>query len=370
MGPYHLRILHLSDLHERVALGWMPDDRKCRIQAMRANRYRVLNGSGFFGILSGIRAAGRIDLVCFTGDAADWGLDAEFARATRRLDDILAAAGVSRDRLFVVPGNHDVCRENEGGPRARCAWRQMLRLAQENPEALSQWMADLDAPHRARAAWRDDLLSRTEAYRRWVAEELGRPCLLPEDSPHGLLGYRGALTNLGLPFPVHLVGLDTAWLSGHADEQGSLLLTPHQAELLVTDRAGAPLPGFRVALAHHPLSCLADGPEALRRLAGRVDLLLHGHQRGPAPQEVQDPDSRLLTLAAGCLYEGDPGEMRENTFHVVDVTLDESGLPLHCDVQSWRWSECGRWCRNRPLFGEAKEGRLMWRALPIERAPK
>lgn len=39
---YTLRILHISDLHERVALDWMDGDRKKKVRINARNRYRVL----------------------------------------------------------------------------------------------------------------------------------------------------------------------------------------------------------------------------------------------------------------------------------------------------------------------------------------
>ncbi len=113
MPPYHLRILHISDLHERVALEWMPAERKVKVRATAASRHRVLDAkrSNLFDLLREVRDVDPVDLVCFTGDAADWGLHEEYARARNRLDTILNALDVPRERLYLVPGNHDVqCR--------------------------------------------------------------------------------------------------------------------------------------------------------------------------------------------------------------------------------------------------------------------
>ena len=52
---HRLRILHLSDLHERVALDWMDEERKAKIHANAGNRHRVL-GHGPF------KAAARVQI--------------------------------------------------------------------------------------------------------------------------------------------------------------------------------------------------------------------------------------------------------------------------------------------------------------------
>jgi 3',5'-cyclic AMP phosphodiesterase CpdA len=122
MPPHRLRILHISDLHERALLDWMPSDRKTKVRATAPSRHRVLDPrrSNFFDIVREACTGGRADLVCFTGDAADWGLREEYERAARRLDAILEAAGASRERLYLVPGNHDVQR-----PKAEDTWEQL-----------------------------------------------------------------------------------------------------------------------------------------------------------------------------------------------------------------------------------------------------
>jgi hypothetical protein len=44
MGQHRLRILYLSDLHERVLLKWMMKERKAEVRAMSATRHFVLGG--------------------------------------------------------------------------------------------------------------------------------------------------------------------------------------------------------------------------------------------------------------------------------------------------------------------------------------
>jgi 3',5'-cyclic AMP phosphodiesterase CpdA len=94
---HRVRILHVSDLHERVALDSAPETRKAKIRLQEAQRYRVL-GPKLVEVLKEIRAAGAIDLVCFTGDVADWGLPEEYAAATGRVNDIRNAVGAPLPR--------------------------------------------------------------------------------------------------------------------------------------------------------------------------------------------------------------------------------------------------------------------------------
>ena len=50
----------------------------------------------------------NLDFVCITGDLAFSGESDEYDRVSPHIDDLLDVTGLSRDRLFMIPGNHDV----------------------------------------------------------------------------------------------------------------------------------------------------------------------------------------------------------------------------------------------------------------------
>lgn len=50
------------------------------------------------------------DFIVVTGDVASSGQAAEYTMAGQFFDDLLALTGLTKERLFVVPGNHDVDR--------------------------------------------------------------------------------------------------------------------------------------------------------------------------------------------------------------------------------------------------------------------
>lgn len=356
MTTYRIRILHVSDLHERVLLDWMPEDRKQKILNGAAQRHRVL-GDKFQSVLETIHEKRPIDIVCFTGDIADWGLPEEYARATKRMETLLEWTGVDKRRFFPVPGNHDVNRSPHGA-----TWSEMRKLGAEDADGLARWMAGQVKPRGTTDAWPDELLQRTNAFWTWVDKDLGRTSLLPgAKDRHPRLGYREALRFPDLPFDVHIVGLDSAWLAGDDHDAKKLRLTSYQINRLARDVDGEPLPGFRLALVHHPLGELADEEESTRLLAESVHLLLHGHQHKPMAKEQHEIDLRLPTLAAGSLFEGDYGDKWTNAFNVIDVQLDDRGNPVQYDVEFWGWSERGFWHKNGAIYEHAGDGRLKWK---------
>jgi Calcineurin-like phosphoesterase len=189
-----------------------------------------------------------VDLICFTGDVADWGLAEEYREADKRTSRILKELGLPSERLFVVPGNHDVKRKE-----AEEIWGKLRPTAIENPRGISDWLAGLEPPSGVDPERCEQILQRTAAFWEWVAKDLRRPDLLPKNNPHQRLGYRIPLTVRGLP--LHVIGLDSAWLCGNNDDDGKIALTQGQIDLATTE-GGKPLPGFRLALIHHPLAKL------------------------------------------------------------------------------------------------------------------
>jgi hypothetical protein len=300
---------------------------------------------------------GPIDLVCFTGDAADRGLAEEYAEVTDFLNGLLARLNLGKDRLFVIPGNHDIER-----PIYKDVWSAVREAAfRADPLDVARWMAGGKAPLGFEDGWRDRLLERQAAYRSWVRDGLGRPDLDPAASPHGFLGYRREVHLPDLDAPIHLIGLDTAWLCGDDNDAGKLRMTDAQLGDLATDEKGNALPGFRLVLMHHPFHELADGADLRRRIAPWADLVLRGHLHEPEVETWADPDRTVRQLAAGCLYEGHRGDQYPNACHVLTVGLDDAGRPERIDLRFRSFSSRGgHWFDDNSLYKDSQDGRLTW----------
>jgi 3',5'-cyclic AMP phosphodiesterase CpdA len=88
--------LHLSDLHFRATHAY---DENIVLQALLRDVTDRIQQDGL-----------RPDFVAVSGDIAFSGQPAEYELARRFFDDLLATTGLGKDRLFLVPGNHDVDR--------------------------------------------------------------------------------------------------------------------------------------------------------------------------------------------------------------------------------------------------------------------
>jgi hypothetical protein len=354
MPAITLRILHISDIHFRCA----PDPTSARADEIRREtprRARVMGGKAWKDNFTELLADGPMDLVCLTGDIADWGNPGEYEQATRFVDELLGALSLPRSRLFVVPGNHDIDRSKQPD-----AWTGIRSQSWEIRSKLSSWLAGDKVPTGVDDSWRELVRERQAAFSAWVEHELGRPELLPARSPHRRFGYRiNVGPTLGLRVPLWILGLDTAWLAGDDHDAGKLMLTKDQLLLLGTGGDGHPLPGFRLALGHHPLAELADGGDARALLADYADIYLHGHQHRPITTLSIDPDRHLLELAAGCLFEGTRKDEHPNGFQVIELHLDAQGRPLRAGLRFRTWSDRGgHWHDDGSIYKKATHGRL------------
>ena len=342
--PATLRILHISDLHAT------PGRHAFRM-------HRVL-GDSWKRNLDELLKDGPFDLVCFTGDVAFAGRAEDYALAHTLLVQLLEPLGLPMERLFVVPGNHDIDREV-----GKESWDTLRKLQHHTEaEALAEWMGQGKLPRGFEKGQREQLLSRQAAYRGWVKNTLQRPDLLPENSPHGTLGYRSTLRLPHLPFEIHVIGLDSAWAAGNNDDSGKLLLTDEQVAMLTATADYKALPGLRLALIHHPLEQLADGKYASRMLARNVDLLLRGHLHETAIETLMEPGLISRQFAAGCLYGSDRWP---NACHAITLDLDEQGRIQRYALRFRTWSPQGEhWFDDGGVYPQAPGGRWQWPPAP------
>jgi predicted phosphodiesterase len=354
-ASYRLRILHLSDLHMKG-----PRERE------PWRRRRVL-GAAWEDNLATLLQDGPVDLVCFTGDAAHSGAPDEYEAASEFFTGLLDRLRLGREALFLVPGNHDIQQDVE-----RDVWARLREAAPRADELeLSRWMGGSWAPLGLDDIWRDAILERQATYRRWIREGLGLPLLDPAASPHGRLGYRVKPPLSRFPFPVYILGLDTAWLCGDDNDATRLRLTDSQLMGLATDDRGEPLTGLRIALLHHPFHELADGAACRKLLDGHIDLALRGHLHRPEIESGTYPDRNSQVLAAGCLFEGSRADHYVNAFQVITLELDPMGTPLGAEIRYRAFSRGGgHWYDDNSLSDRCQEGHLRILAGPAAMAPR
>ncbi len=103
-GGRLVRLLHLSDIHFKAETAW---------------NARPILRELTYSIGKEVAAGRKPDLVVITGDIAWSGKQAEYKMAREWLDKLWPMlGGLEKDRLLLVPGNHDVDRTKTTGGRS------------------------------------------------------------------------------------------------------------------------------------------------------------------------------------------------------------------------------------------------------------
>lgn len=263
--------LHISDFHlnekqskpQQAVLTAMLDDIKRRCG----------DGSTF-------------DFILATGDLAFSGKEVEYNRVNTFFNDLSVAAGVPRDKIFCVPGNHDVDRERQKS--CFTGARYML----QNQTAVYSFIADAEE--------RETLLMRQKNFRQFQENFFSGQ--QREQTDDGL-GYVSVIEVEDIR--IAIIGLNSAWLAegGRADE-GQLLLGEQQVASAIEISKKA-TPHIAIGMAHHPFHLLRDfdqGPNR-RRIEEACHFFHCGHLHESNASSVVSHAGRCLTLTAGASFE-------------------------------------------------------------------
>lgn len=311
-----LRLLHLSDIHFRDQTQWDADP---VLRALTRHLEHEVHDQGL-----------APDLVVITGDLAFSGKETEYDLARAWLGNHLwpllhdpDGDPLERDRLLLVPGNHDVDRALIK-PAIQRQQRDLLKTATQR--AIAELLEDAEE--------RERLLRRHRDYLAFHARWLGRP---PSEN---LPWWQRTLDIRGQE--LHVAGLDTAWLAGGDSDRGKLLLGRYQLNqcLQVPEAEHA---DWRLALMHHPWDYFAefDQHEARQAIGLHRDLLLRGHLHATQSQLIAPPDPKraCVELAAGALYER---SSHANAYQWIELGLQPKRLRVHFRI----WNQ-GEWTIDR-----------------------
>lgn len=263
-----IRFLHISDLHLRPAAG------------KKYEQGRVL--AGLFALLERERDATPLDLIFVTGDLAQSGRAEEYVLVVELLTRLMAATGVPRERVFVVPGNHDV---------DRGVGRWLLRTLSGDQQAIEFFVE---------AKSREFHAKKLAAY----AESMGG--LLGELRPLGLKVGAEAVEIVEIKgVKLAIASFNSAWFAQGDDDHEKLWLGEPNVQGAL-ERISDGEAGFAIALMHHPLRDLhPDDAGRVERLFERgFDALLRGHLHVDKTRSLATQRGGYVELAAPAAYQG------------------------------------------------------------------
>jgi len=158
--------------------------------------------------------------VFVTGDIAYSAKPAQYKDATAWFDELARALGIERDRIRLVPGNHDVDRSKA----SKLLVSDIHARVRSNPEDLDERLGDEDA--------RKILAQKLEAYAAF-AKKYGSTVRRRGQSE---MDWADAMRIEPYGYPIRLVGLSTVWCSDSSDGREA----PHAPEPFVPNMVLGP----------------------------------------------------------------------------------------------------------------------------------
>lgn len=259
------------------------------------------------------------DLVFITGDLANKGLADEYVTFWLEFVSPLqeAIGGDISNRTFVVPGNHDVDRE-------------------ENPafsreEISKPGSSYLDPEGKGPKLRSDMLMPRFQAYLDNEDTTTKGAIACPDGAYARCFPIRG--------HEVGIVGINTAWLSKGDDDREKL--TPGKPLLekaleVVKDA------NLRIVLGHHPIDWFIPAQQkAIKSLLGKHQVLyLHGHLHDTWAEPTYGGGLPYLAIQAGAGFQAREGERWRNGLVWGEADLNAGEVRLQArhwipDQQDW-----------------------------------
>jgi len=323
--------LHLADLHFKSGIEFEQFNRKTVLDALWCD-IGTQASAGF-----------EPDFIVFTGDVAYHGRKEEYELAVEYFfEPLLHTTGVSKDRLFIVPGNHDV-NWDEIDPVAAHGMFELLKSRDEINSFLS---GEQD---------RSYYFQKFTAYGDFINTYLGGALSFSHDNFFYTQNLRFYDTNLAI------LGLNSAWMSGcvkdsqsKAQDKGNLLIGELQLGKALESTKGADL---HIAILHHPLDWLHEVEQCdmRNRLEAQCDILLYGHLHMPRLQTVDSTAGQATYIPVGAIYES-----RDflNGYNFVRLDLASGKGTVFLRRYNDKGPRGAEWIKDIQSTGEKRDGTL------------
>ena len=303
-------LLHVSDIHFRAPGCLNPD-----IDPERPYRTKMLQD-----IRSRVAALGPVDAILIGGDIAFQGSPEEYNTATTWIDQLVSAADCSVERVFVIPGNHDVDRTIIKHTPAIQSTQAAIADAQ--PHCREQVLS----AHITTAHTDVSLLAPLTAYNDF-AKSFNCQVYLPAR----LYWKQDLDLQDGIVLRVH--GLTSTLLSGAAgqdDTRETLYLSPLQTVLDPLDDV------VNLVLSHHPPEWFMDHDDAEDAICARAALHMFGHTH----RQRITREARYVRFSAGAVNPDRNNRGWQPGYNLVVLGVSGSGshrtLTIDAHLRQWQ----------------------------------
>lgn len=320
-----IRFLHLSDFH-------VGKDN----YAQRKIFARILDH------IENVSAAdGLPDLVFITGDVANRGELSEYVLFNEEflqpLFERLGAGGM--DRVFIVPGNHDV-------DRTRNPYFDRESICDPDSRFFDGNADGLRLRGELIPRFNDYVAKDTSAVTDWIGGEAGAFTSLVE-----VRGKR-----------LRIVGLNTAWLSKDDKDRHNLSPGPELLDDVLRKSTNA---DALIVLGHHPIDWFRDEQvEPIRALFGdHRAIYLHGHLHRHRGRPEDGSGRPFLTFQSGAAFQTRNDEVWRNGMLWGEIDFER----VLCRVQPRHWEPQNQeWPITSGSFPDfRRDGTTDWWAFPL-----
>ncbi len=256
------------------------------------------------------------DIIVVTGDIAFKGIRAEYDLAKIFFDDLLKELNLENNRLFVVPGNHDVNRK-EYGPTEVMHYDNMRDLNEELEN------------------YRENLLKGMVDYFDFTETHLAHL-----KSIHGRLVPFVNTFDAQCGKRIGLVELNSAWMCRKSHDKETIAIGEFQVKMAMEELRQKGEIDLQVVLFHHALDWLWLKDRKICRKYLDNSILLSGHLHNVEGGYLNDLNGSIYQFQAGGAYLGTESDL-PGRFHY--ITLDWGANEIRIDFRRFvknqrKWS--------------------------------
>lgn len=274
----------------------------------------------------------RPDFVVVTGDIAHSGKPAEYELARQFFDELLRVTALGKDRLFLIPGNHDVD----------------LGRVSRGAQGIASTLVDRDSTRDilTNPGDRRLMLASLQAYAAFINDYMQDH--LQFDDDHYFYVQRMELARRHIA----ILGLNSVWATTSSQgERTKIVVGEYQVRKALDAAAGADL---TIALLHHSFESLRqfDREDVESLLSVVCSCILHGHTAQGGVIQAGTPDTRTIIIAAGTTHEM---QLSPNLYNLVRLDL-ESGIGT-IYLRRYSGARGGFWAKDTLTYRSAPDGK-------------
>jgi predicted phosphodiesterase len=278
--------LHISDLHLKSQSSYDEDAvLKALVKKVRSDA-----------------VSSTPNAVFVTGDISFSGKKEEFQKAERFFDDLLIAAKLTKNELFLIPGNHDVFRPGGMG---------LLRTLQNEEQSVEYFHPSTDCVHITHKL--SNFMSWHNSYFQGIRQLTANTTCGPV--------WKAKIGEV----VACVVPINTALFCVDDGDHGKLWVGRSCLSAIV-DELEKEDAGLRIALMHHPLEWLNEFERSNIQslIFDNFDVILRGHLHSTESLALISAHQEAIIIAAGAAYQ-----TRKYQNKAVYASIGQSQIEIH-----------------------------------------